>query len=822
MEYFQLRHALFTSKHPRQLKKRIQRDDLLFPSDCNPLLFQLPGYYVLLECSDKIEIHFTDLNENLIYLMNIVDKLSIDQLISVLEWARTTTSSNTKKLIIRVLTQLRVVLSDFVVYATGLTKCILKSDLLLNDVVVLFDILEYIQITQAITFQLCYYLNNEQRNAISKVIIKCCPLQDVAHGLYIHNIHEFKVATLILANIKNRRPFYKYYDTLCTLFDYKDGYTVLSIDQLFSIYNHSTTIQQILFRCLSYNDMSQFLDEMTKDPLYFISHFNPHFSNDFISALNGHDYHFEDLLYYSACVEFKVFCCKCIYSNLLPSANLIDVLFKMCLFTNFKSLLDISKLILLKIPKHFYNKEYCTSLASLCCFYLNTSYPTLRDACIHALLIIHAKHPIPNLSSIFHSHKVPHLQSAEYILQCGYELIAILNSTPTTQLDGLGDEAIVLSSTVDLDVSKVWRQLRDIAQYMVNHYMSTLFINSKHQVDLFFITIFKTIRHWGVLSELVPLYTIINKHKNDQQLLDHCIQHYDLIKQSIQVNRLDGKYSGLAYLILCPLRAMGNSRTFIEYLIKDVPSRNTTIISLIFILLNDPKIGVILIEYTYKLMNMILLGQDVLQWRGKLLNGLLKRHDQCALHYFMTHYKVHGIIIKALQQNEDCRLLALITINHFKLPKLSRNDFCYSHLIQQLIECGASIASKNRCLAARIVQQLLKPSEVHQITKTKDANFNHFVQMLQHCDSLQSVVIQQQQQVMRHEDASLFRVEKTSWNLLKLNQQNEGEEEDVVLYYYNQGKLTTLPKFEVDYETVLKGDCAFEYAMYITKHVIQE
>ena len=291
MEYFDLRSQILASQHPRQLKKFMIKYNILFPDDSNPEILESPGYFVLLECSDKIELHFNDCDENLIYLMQCTNKLTLSQLLDTVQWLRSTKSFASKKLILKILNKLQSLLFDMSFYASGLCNTILSSKSLCNnDVYMLSVLLNFVQISKNVTFQLCRFMTDlNARNAVSKVLLKYCPSDDIAKNLVYYKIDEFPVATLILTNLKNRRPFHDHFPQLCDIFDYKDGFKSLSVDQMLNLYSGTSTQQQMLFRNISKSDFSKFLTHIHSKPHLFIFHFNPTFTNDFLSALNGHN-----------------------------------------------------------------------------------------------------------------------------------------------------------------------------------------------------------------------------------------------------------------------------------------------------------------------------------------------------------------------------------------------------------------------------------------------------------------------------------------------------------------------------------------------------
>ena len=428
---------------------------------------------------------------------------------------------------------------------------------------------------------------------------------------------------------------------------------------------------------------------------------------------------------------------------------------------------------------------------------------------------------MPSLPFIFKSHNIPHFQSPQFILQCGYNLITILQNTPQTLLDGLSDEAIELNNTTNTDITKTWRQLRDIGQYISNH--PTLFPDC----HAFYKTVFTTIRHFGILSEFLPMYSKQCKLMSEIELHEQCTAYYTLIKQqSVQVNRLDGKYAGLGFLILCPLRVMQRPNTFLKIVMRDMPSTNTTILSCVFIFLNDPGICHVMVSYAPQLLASILRicrQASLLQWGGKLLHLLLKRMDYGIFEMMRRYSKVEEMLCKALfGENEDARLLGLIVFTNVDMDKkIGINDFRWGWLMKCLIKCGFSKVGKNRCLAARIIRELVVGEDVMRIEETDDVNFNHFVGLLREQPGKEEIIKTAKIEAGPR-DSTEFKIENTNWNLLKVNTGGDGNEEessDILMHYYKQGIIVDIPEYNVDLKTILEGNYAYEYAMYISKLV---
>eukprot|EP00835_Amoeboradix_gromovi_P005422 NODE_507_length_7471_cov_0.263158.p1 type:complete len:875 gc:universal NODE_507_length_7471_cov_0.263158:4279-6903(+) len=809
MDYFDVRDRILLSKHPRQLKRFINPQQIQFSLETNPLLFSLKGYFVLLECAMKVEIHFVDVNENLVYLLNCTHLLSVPQSLELIPWLQSTSSFATKKLISKIMCHLRSNVFDFTYYAVGLCKSILQSNISRNDTHILDIILAYIPMTEAITKRLCGFMSNmDLRNSISKLLLKYCNSALISQYLYFHKIQEYPVAMLIISHVKNRLPFYDYFKDLCVLLDYKQGYCTLTIEQILFYYSNSVTQQQLLFRVLSRSDVALFLHYIFENPHYFIKYFNPCFKNDFKAMLNNQNAQgFVNLIYCSASVEFKVFCCECIQLDLAPSTLLVDILIKNCLISNFTTLRSIAFAILSDVPPEYYRTDEIRGLSNLCIGYLDSQYPTLRESCIAVLLVLNSKIGVDNLSNIFRTNKIPHFQSPAFVLQCGYELIEALQNSPQTQLDGLGNEAIELESNDCTDISRTWRQLKDIGYYISQNYKTF-----RHDCHEFYCLIFTTVRHYGILAEMLNSYTSVCRHFSQLELHSQCVKYLSLIKRSVDVNRLDGKYSGLAYLILSPLRVLKDPGSIIKIILKNINNHetNTTTLSLIYKFVKDPKIGQVMLKWTRELLDLVFNLNGLLQERGKLLNELINKM-KVGVFESMRKYNIQDLLINAMRSNENSRLLALILLDNGLTgqEKIKRQDFEFKWLLDNIIGCGYSRVAKSRCLAARITKKLLNVSELKEIKVNGNLNFNHFVAML--IRPIDSVTVNPESNGSAIE-ANEYKIERISWNLLKLN---SSDQEDIVMYYYEKDKVVDLVYYPVDYETILEGNYTLEYAKYI-------
>ena len=804
MNYFDLRESILTSQHPRQYKRHISTHKILFPRNTKQKIKEKAGYFVLLEASKEIELIFVDTDENIIYLMEYYKYMTLEQLLNIIEWLRDCKSNHLKKLLKKIFNFLEQTIFNSEYYTTGLTRSILSTGLKRNDVDILMLGLKTVTMTEKLTKSLVsLMLYREHRNTVSKILLKYCSSHLIAKYLHEYTIEEFPIATLILMNEKQRRPYYEYYSNLCAILDYKDGYRTIELKEMIQIYKFSPACQQMLFRSLSLVDFDIFLSHVHQNPHFFICHFNQTTTNDFLALLTNYkdSTKFLDLIYCSSNVEFKAFCCKCLLINTVYSNNFVKIIITNCLFSNFTSLRTVAITLLKDAPLIYFEYEL---LIELCMRYLNTDYPTLRESCISILLLLNTKKPIENLPQVFKKHSIPHFQSSDAILDIGFKLLFILEQTPQTVLDGLEDETKVLDDSTCIDVSKIWRQTRDIGEYLVEYY--ELFNQS--DILRFYVKLFSKIRHWGLLNELLPCLKAICSKLNNKVLIEQYCRHYQQLL-TLQINRIDGKYSGLAYLALSPLYYMNkqDKSFYLQQLIQDtIKSDSTTLISCIIVILNDPILGYSIIEFTPHILQIIFTTQQ-LQWGGKCLNSWLKRVQKPAFECFKV-WPIESIVIKALK-NEDSRILALAFFST-DLPTLNRFDFEYEYLITTLIECGYCRHSKNRAMASRILCKLVKNLN---LKKNSNANYNAFVDLVavpMSPTSPESII--ESDVCCGH-----FKVEKASWNLLKLN----GPEEDIIMHYYKQGIIIPLSNYQANYTSVLKGDYAFEFAIFVNNSINQ-